>query len=53
MRRWALLFAGILVGALVRATLNMGVLLLGSKLMPAPPGFDTNDPPSINAHIHE
>jgi hypothetical protein len=31
----------------------MGVLLLGSKLMPAPPGFDTNDPPSINAHIHE
>jgi len=53
MKRWALLFPGILVGALVGATLNMGVILAGSKLMPAPPGVDVNDPASINAHIHE
>jgi len=53
MKRWALLVPGILVGALAGATLNMGVLLLGSKLMPNPPGVDVNDPASINAHIHE
>jgi hypothetical protein len=53
MKRWALLASGILVGALAGASLNMGVLLLGSKLMPNPPGVDVNDPASINAHIHE
>lgn len=41
--------AGLLVGGMV----NMGIIMVGSKLLPPPPGVDVNDVVSINAHIHE
>lgn len=41
--------AGILIGGAV----NMGLILLGSSMLPPPAGVDVNDVASINAHIGE
>ena len=41
--------AGLVVGGVV----NMGLIILGGKLLPPPHGVDVNDIVSINAHIRE
>lgn len=41
--------AGLFVGGLV----NMGLIILGGKILPPPAGVDVNDIASINAHIRE
>ena len=41
------------VGVVVGATVNMGIILAGSRLVPPPAGVDVNDPASINAHLGE
>lgn len=43
------IIAGLMVGALV----NMGLIAIGSLLVPPPRGVDVNDLASINAHIRE
>ncbi|MEO7080439.1 MAG: hypothetical protein ABIY71_02890 [Flavobacteriales bacterium] len=41
--------AGLVLGAIV----NMGLIVLGSSLVPPPPGVDVNDLESINANIRD
>lgn len=53
MNRILILLGGVLLGAFLGAVVNMGLILLGSKLLPPPPGVDVNDVNSINAHIGE
>ncbi len=43
----------VVVGILLGSLVNMGLILLGGKLLPPPPGVDVNDVTSINAHIGE
>ena len=42
----------VVIGVVAGAAVNMGLILLGSSLIPAPPGVDVNDPESIAAGIH-
>lgn len=41
--------AGLVLGSVV----NMGLIVLGSSLVPPPPGVDVNDMASINANISD
>ncbi len=41
--------AGLVLGSIV----NMGLIVLGSSLVPPPPGVDVNDMASINANIRD
>ena len=41
--------AGLIAGGLV----NMGIIIIGGKMLPPPAGVDVNDIASINAHIQE
>jgi len=50
-KRLIRLLAGVLAGAFVGGFANMGVLLAGSALLPAPEGVDVNDAASIDANI--
>lgn len=45
------LLLGIVLGAVLGAMANMGVLAAASALIPPPTGVDANDPASINAQI--
>lgn len=50
-KRLLLLLAGVFAGAFAGGFANMGVLLAGSALLPAPEGVDVNDAASIDANI--
>ena len=43
----------IVVGVIVGAMVNMGLIMAGMALLPPPAGVDIMDVASINAHIHE
>lgn len=43
----------VLAGLVVGTFVNMGLIVLGSSLLPPPPGVDVNDIASINDHIRE
>jgi hypothetical protein len=53
MKRFLVLVLGVFLGAVVGAMANMGLIHLGSSLLPPPPGVDVNDAASINARLHE
>ena len=42
----------IVLGLVVGSVVNMGIILLGSKLIPPPPGVDVSDAESIAASMH-
>lgn len=48
-RRLLAVLAGLFLGSIA----NMGVIVVGARLLPPPPGVDPNDVESINAHIGE
>ncbi len=41
----------VLAGLILGSVVNMGLIVLGSSLVPPPPGVDVNDMVSINANI--
>jgi hypothetical protein len=43
----------VVAGLVVGGAVNMGILMLGMKVLPPPPGVNIMDIASINAHIHE
>lgn len=43
----------IVVGLVTGGVVNMGIVLVGSRLVPPPAGVDVNDPASIDAHLGE
>jgi uncharacterized membrane protein YqgA involved in biofilm formation len=43
----------VVVGVIVGGMVNMGIIMGGMALLPAPDGVDIMDVGSINAHIHE
>lgn len=43
----------VIAGLVVGGAVNMGLIILGGKLLPPPPGVEVNDIASINAHISE
>ncbi len=42
----------VVAGIGVGMTVNMGLVILGSKMIPAPPGIDITNPDSIAANVH-
>ena len=44
--------AAVLFGLLVGSVVNMGLITIGSVIVPAPPGVDSSDVESIAASIH-
>jgi hypothetical protein len=44
--------ASIIIGLAVGAGVNMGLIMIGSHLVPAPPGVDVNDMQSLRTSIH-
>ena len=43
----------VVVGVIVGAMVNMGLIMAGMALLPPPDGVNIEDVASINAHIHE
>ena len=43
----------VVAGLILGGAVNMGILMLGMKVLPPPPGVNIMDIASINAHIHE
>jgi len=46
------IIVALVIGALVGGVVNMGLVLLGAAIIPAPDGVDVNDPDSIAAAMH-
>jgi hypothetical protein len=44
--------AAVVVGFIVGGFVNMGLIMLGSSIIPAPPGVDASDAESIAAGMH-
>ena len=44
--------AAVVVGFIVGGFVNMGLIMLGSSVIPAPPGVDVSDAESIAAGMH-
>lgn len=44
--------AAVVVGFIVGGFVNMGLIMLGSSVIPAPPGVDVSDADSIAAGMH-
>lgn len=44
--------AAVVVGFIVGGFVNMGLIMLGSSIIPAPPGVDVSDAESIAAGMH-
>ncbi len=49
---WVKNLLGIVSGIAAGALVNMGLITLGSELIPAPPGVDVTDTESLAASIH-
>ncbi len=43
------LLLGLIIGALGGGIVNMGLVVVGSELIPAPPGIDVTDPQSLSS----
>ena len=43
------LLLGLIAGAVGGAIINMGLIIVGSAIVPAPPGIDVTDPASLSA----
>ncbi len=46
-------FLGFVLGMILGGCVNMGILIVGGKLVPMPAGVDINDIETIKAHINE
>ena len=44
--------AALVIGVIVGGAINMGIIMLGSSLIPPPPGVDASDAESIAAGMH-
>lgn len=44
--------AALLIGVIVGGVINMGIIMLGSSIIPPPPGVDASDVDSIAAGMH-
>lgn len=53
MRTFLRVILATVVGLVVGGAVNMTIVVVGSRLVPPPPGVDVNDPASINARIGE
>lgn len=46
------LVAAVLLGIVIGAAVNMGLVIIGPLLIPTPPGMDPANPESIASHAH-
>ena len=46
------IIAAVLVGVIVGSVVNMGLVMLGGSVVPAPDGVDVTDPDSIAGAMH-
>lgn len=51
MPAWLRSVLGVIVGLVVGGSLNMGIIVVGSMVLPPPEGVDAVDPESINANL--
>ena len=49
MRSFLKLVLGVIVGAAGGSIVNLGLIIVGSEIIPAPPGVDVTDPDSLSA----